>query len=321
MRRPVTVAVRTIDTAMADRLPGLAAEIAFWVVLSLPALLVSAVAAASLIGTVNGEDWQTELIDRILEVASVALTPDAIRVARPYLDAFVSEAGGGLVFSAVVVAIWVSSRAVKVVLTTVAIVYGREGRRAPWLDRLLGFGVTIAGLVVMTVVAPLLIAGPAFGEQLDSWVDLDLSLVADLWSTFYWPVVVLVATGVLATLYHLGVPGRSRWFGDLPGAILATSLWLLGSAGLRLYGAIIAETGSVYGPLAGPIVGLLWLWVTGLAVLLGAQLNAQIELTRSDPDAALHDEPEGPARPPDQVDETATVTPTPSRDERRARRS
>jgi membrane protein len=324
VRRPVTVAVRTVDTAMSDRLPGLAAEIAFWVVLSMPALLVAAIASASLIGTVNGEDWQTQLIDRIAEVASVALTLETIEVVvRPVLRSLVDTAGAGIVSFAFLVAVWVASRAVKVVLTTVAIVYGREGQRAPWIDRLLGFGVTIAALVVMTVIAPLLIAGPAFGEQLDDWVDLDLSVIADLWTTFYWPVVVLLATGALALLYHLAVPGRSRWRGDLPGAVLATGLWLLGSAGLRLYGAIIAETGSVYGPLAGPIVGLLWLWLTGLAVLLGAELNAQIELTR--PERAGADEPTSDPddlpRPSEPDDASATVKLTPTRDERRARRS
>ena len=67
------------------------------------------------------------------------------------------------------------------------------------------------------------------------------------------------------------------------GAVVATGVWLAGSAGLRIYGAWVAEGQSAYGPLAGPIVALLWLWLTGFAVLLGAELNAQIERVWTDP--------------------------------------
>lgn len=279
LRRPVAVAVRTVDGAIADRLPGLAAEIAFWVLLSLPALLVAAVAAAGLGATVSGDDWQAQLLDRAAELASIALTSSTIEtILRPLLQRLVDTSGVGLVSFAFVAAVWTASRAVKVVLTTVAIVYAREHRRPAWKDRLLGFAVTLATLVVGTVLAPLLIAGPGFGAQLDVWVTgVDLTLLASLWRVLYWPVVVVVATAVLASLYHLGVPGRSRWRSDLPGAVLATGVWLAGSAGLRLYGWFVTETGSVYGPLAGPIVALLWLWLTGFAVLLGAELNAQVE--------------------------------------------
>jgi membrane protein len=333
MRRPVATVVRTVDGAIADRLPGLAAEIAFWVLLSLPALVVAAIASASLVGTVNGEDWQTQLIDRVAEVASVALTFQTIEaVVRPVLRQLIETAGAGLVSFAFLVALWVASRAVKVVLTTVAIVYGREGRRQPWVDRVLGFAITIAALIVGTIVAPLLIAGPNFGAQLDEWiVDVDLSLLASLWDVLYWPVIVLLVTAALAALYHLGVPGESRWRGDLPGAVLATSVWLLGSAGLRLYGWFIAETGSVYGPLAGPIVGLLWLWLTGFAVLLGAELNAQIEVSRQerqDPPAKMRTDPEDRvSRPDPDEDRTAAMgpataeVPRPARATRRAPRS
>jgi hypothetical protein len=128
--------------------------------------------------------------------------------------------------------------------------------------------------------ARVLVAGPNFGEQIDTWVGADLTPLPAVWRATYFPAVVLTATLVLSLLYNLGIPGRSRWSRDVPGAVVASGVWLLGSGGLRLYGAYIADPGSEYGPLAGPIVVMLWLWLTAFAVLLGAELNGQIARTR-----------------------------------------
>ena len=273
---------------MADRLPGLAAEIAFWVLLSLPALLVTAIAAVSLAGDLNDQDWQAQAIERTVEVTSVALTDRTIDgVVRPVLEDLFREGGVGIISFAFLTAIWTASRAVKVILSTTAIVYRRADRRRGWHDRLLGFAVTIGALIVGTVIAPLLLAGPNFGEQLDTWIDQDLGVLVDVWSAAYWPTVILIGTLALAALYHLGVPGRTPWKRDLPGAVVATTVWLAGSAALRLYGAWIVGGDSPYGPLAGPIVVLFWMWLTGFAVLLGAELNAQIGHVWSTPSSKL----------------------------------
>jgi membrane protein len=276
LRGPVTAIVRTVDGAMSDRLPGLAAEIAFWVLLSLPSLLLTAIAAASLV--IEGQAWEAQLVDRVVEVSSVALTGATIQsVVVPVLQQLLEGGGPTLVSFAFIVALWTASRAVRVVLTTIAIVSRRGAQRRGWQDRLLGFAVTLGALLVGSILAPLLVAGPNFGDQLVSWLGTDLVVLADIWRAAYWPSVILLATLALAVIYHLGVPGRSKWRHDWPGAVLAAAVWLAGSAGLRLYGLWVVDGESAYGPLAGPIVALLWLWLTGFAVLLGAQLNAQFE--------------------------------------------
>lgn len=270
--------VRTIDGTVAYRLPGLAAEIAFWVLLSLPAMVVTVIAATSLLGDLGGPDWQTQLVDRAAEVSRVALTePTVDGVVVPLIERLLEGGGVGLVSFGFLAALWTASRAVKVVLTTVAIVYERQDLRRGWQDRLIGFGTTIGALLVGTVLTPLLLAGPNFGQVLEGWLGADFVVLADVWRAVYWPTVVVAATLALAAMYHLAVPGRSRWRRDLPGAVLATAVWLAGSGSLRLYGVWLTGGQSAYGPLAGPIVVLLWLWLTGFAVLLGGQLNAQIE--------------------------------------------
>jgi membrane protein len=309
LRRPVALGIRTGDAAIKDRLPGLAAEIAFWVLLSFPSLLLTAIAAGGVL--LEGQDWQDQLIERAVEVARVALTPDTIEtVVRPLLEQLVASSGLGIVSFAFVATVWTASRAVKVVLVALAIVYGREEQRQPWKDRLLGFGITIGALVVGIVLVPLFISGPAFGELLDEWIAADLQPLPQLWRALYWPTVVIFGTLALAVLYHLGVPGRTSWRRDLPGAVLATAVWLGGSAGLRLYGSYIAGTDSVYGPLAGPIVALLWLWLTGFAVLVGGELNAQTHRVFPPSTADASDErllEDDPTEPPADREEGRTA--------------
>lgn len=273
-RRPVDVSVRTIDNAVADRLPGLAAEIAFWVLLSLPALLIASIGALGALGGRLGDGWEEQFTERVVEVAGFTLTQSTIdNAVLPLIEQILRGGGVGLVSVSFVAAVWTASRAVKVVLQTVAIVRGNGETREGWKDRLLGFGIAISAMLAGVILAPLLIAGPGFGDQLASWVGAGESTITTLWGALYWPTVLVGATGAVWALYRFGVP-RSGATRELPGAILATLVWLAGSAGLRLYGAWFMTGDSVYGQLAGPIVGLLWLWLSGFAVLLGAELNA-----------------------------------------------
>jgi membrane protein len=278
VRPGVRLLVRTVDGAMGDRLPGLAAEIAFWVLLSLPALLLAALAAASAAGGFGDADWQEQFVNRTVEVSRVVLTEPTIQEGlRPQLVRLVEGGGIAIASFAFVTTVWTASRAVRVVLSTLAIAYDRQGVRKAWQDRVLGFVITLGGLLVGLVVMPLLLAGPNFGEQLVEWLGRDPVGLAAIWRSLYWPAIIVAVTLAITALYHLGVPGHTPWHRDLPGAVLATSVWLLGSAGLRLYGTWVLGGDSVYGPLAGPIVALLWLWVTGFAVLLGAEVNAAID--------------------------------------------
>jgi membrane protein len=96
-------------------------------------------------------------------------------------------------------------------------------------------------------------------------------------NALYWPTLILVSIVFLTTLYHLSVPVRTSWRSDLPGAALALLIWILGALALRWTLSTAIGGGSLYGPLTAPIAVLLWLYVTALAVLIGAALNAEID--------------------------------------------
>ena len=113
--------------------------------------------------------------------------------------------------------------------------------------------------------------------------------LADVWRAAYWPGAAAIVTLMIAVLYDLAAPWKTPFHRDLPGAMLAMALGLLGTVGLRVYvGQAIGES---YGFIAAPLIILLWMYVSGLAVLLGAELNAEIEkmwptAERTDPAAA-----------------------------------
>lgn len=93
---------------------------------------------------------------------------------------------------------------------------------------------------------------------------------------FYWPVVLVGGIGLLTTMFHVAMPLRRRWLGDVPGALLAMTIWIGGSAILR--GFLLRNLGSasLYGPLATPIALMLWLYLIAVATLVGAAFNAAI---------------------------------------------
>jgi membrane protein len=158
-------------------------------------------------------------------------------------------------------------------VNAIAIAYGQRSHRGAVHSRLLALGLYLAALVVGAVFLPLLVAGPPVLLQLVSGRAHTLAQTGI--TLAYWPGVAAVSVLLLTTLYHLGVPVRTRWRAHLPGAIVAMSLWLGGSIALRAYIAFAFRTVSVYGPVATPIAALLFFYLSALAVLLGAELNAQ----------------------------------------------
>jgi membrane protein len=95
--------------------------------------------------------------------------------------------------------------------------------------------------------------------------------------TLYWPVASLLSVVSLTSLYHVSVPVRTPWRRDLPGALLTLVIWFAGSFVVRWIISKSVGGTSIYGPLAAPIVLMIWLYVLAIAVLIGAALNAAVE--------------------------------------------
>ena len=138
--------------------------------------------------------------------------------------------------------------------------------------------VTIIGIAIAVVFVPLLTIGPRLTTQVVLWLGLDPNFEA-VWPYLYWGGVVTVMLVGLTWLYHVTPGWHTPWLRDMPGAVMAMGLWLASGAGIRLYTSRFAEfaQGDTFAGLAAPLVLLLWVYVSAIALLLGAELNAEIE--------------------------------------------
>ena len=274
-RRSWRVVVQTFGACLRYRVTGLAAEAAFFALLSLPPLVFGLAGAIGFIAQRFDVTTVAEFRTQVLDVASRLLTPTAVNdVLAPTLDDVLFQGRFEIISIGFVIALWSGSRAVNVVVDTITIMYGLAGQRSLLRTRALSFSLYVVFLLAAVVLLPLVLAGPGL-------VDRALpDRVAGL-GYLYWPVVLVGTAAALATLFHLAVPVRNRWRRGLPGAALTLLLWLGGSALLRLVLGLSIGSTSIYGPLAAPIAVLLWLYLINLALLVGAAFNASLEAEES----------------------------------------
>ncbi len=264
--------VSTVDTCMRHRVTGLAAEAAFFAVLSLPPLIFALAGAAGYVVDQFSDAQVADTRDSVLEMASKALTPQTVhKIIRPTLDQVLAGGRYDVISLGFILALWSGSRALNVFVDTITIMYGLGGQRGIIKTRLLSFALYVMGMITGMVAIPLVVAGP---DLVQKWLPDRLQWVYQL----YWPLVLVLGICFLATLYHVSVPVRTGWRYNLPGAVFTMMCWVFGSALLRwiLLGTAQGST-SIYGPLAAPIAILLWLYLLSIAVLIGAALNAAFD--------------------------------------------
>jgi membrane protein len=258
----------TVAACVRYRVTGLAAEGAFFAILSLPPLVFG---LAGSIGYVVG-GFGSQAVDTVkaelVEIARGALTEQSVQsVIVPTLDAVLDQGRADIVSIGFVLALWSGSRALNVFIDTISIMHGLGGRRGIVKTRVLSFSLYVAALGMAIIVVPLVLAGP-------SLVDALLPEHLDFLSTAYWPAVVVSSSAYLTTLYHLAVPKRTPWLHDFGGAVIAMLLWIAGSFALRWTLSHAIGGTSIYGPLAAPIAVLLWLYVIVISLLIGAAFGA-----------------------------------------------
>lgn len=262
--------VETIRICLRYRVTGLASEAGFFLLLSLPPLVLGLFGGVGYVGRWLGQDTVATVRESITEYAARFLTDDVISsTLAPTVDDVFTAGRFDLISVGFVLSLWSGSRALNVLVDTVSIMYGQSGVRGIVPTRVLSFSLYIFALVVGIITIPLVLIGPTLlGEVLpDAW---------DFLTYLYWPVVSLLVIAAFTSLYHVSTPVRSPWTRDLPGAVLTLLIWVIASFAVR--GSIAASLGgtSIYGPLSAPIVLLIWLYMLAIAVLIGAALNAGI---------------------------------------------
>ncbi|MDQ6934619.1 MAG: YihY/virulence factor BrkB family protein [Actinomycetota bacterium] len=273
------VVVSTVATCLRHRVTGLAAEGAFFAVLSLPPLIF---ALAGSIGFVFARVSDSQVADvrrSVLDLAGRGLTPATVHdIITPTLNQVLAGGRYDVISIGFILALWSGSRALNVFVDTITIMYGLGGHRGIVSTRALSFLLYVLGMVTGVVTIPLVVAGPTLVRKL-------LPARLDFLNGLYWPILVALCICFLTTLYHVSVPVRTSWRTNLPGAVFTMFVWVFGSAILRVVLVATAKgSTSIYGPLATPIAVLLWMYILSIAVLIGAALNAAVDQVWPDTD-------------------------------------
>jgi membrane protein len=257
---------------MRHRVTGLAAEAAFFTVLSVPPLIFALAGAIGYVTHSFSPDQVEHVRNAIVDLASRFLTDTAVdKVIQPTIDDVLRGGRFDVISVGFVLALWSGSRAMHVFVDTITIMHGLNGQRGIVKTRAMSFSLYLLAIVTGVVALPLVVAGPRLVRH---W----LPHRADVLIGFYWPTVLVVCICFLATLYHVSIPVRTRWRINLPGAAFALAVWVGGSFLLREFLTVTAaDSRSIYGPLAAPIAVLLWLYILSIAVLVGAALNAAFD--------------------------------------------
>lgn len=261
----------TVNSCMEYRILGLAAEAAFFTLLSLPPLLLGLIGLLGYLDAWTGTDTIANVRENILEATATVLSERGVNdVAAPLIDDVIRDGRPDVVSIGFALALWSGSRAVNVFIDTITVMYGLDGHRGIVKTRLLAFLLYVVALLIGAVALPLMVVGP---NVVISWVP-QLEMVVRI---FYWPVILLLSIVFLTTLFHVSVPVRSPWQEDIPGALVALLMWVGGSFLLRLYLTSTVEGPTIYGSLAAPVAVLLWIFISAFAVLVGAAVNAAID--------------------------------------------
>jgi len=268
--------VRTLVEAREDRLLGLGAELAFFALLAIPPTLFVLAALIGAVGDLVGQDVRPQIAERLADALGGFLSGSARETfIAPTVDRIVLEGHSGILSFSVVIALFSSSRLARVLIEALNITYDVREWRSPAVRRLVALRLMAGGFLAAAIYLPFLVGGPNLGDWLDR--ELGIGHVAGfVWSVVYWPVAAGLGIAMLATLYHAAPNWGTPWRRDLPGAALAAGLWVAAAFGMRTYVSVTVSE-SAFGPFAAPVVLMLWLYAISLAVLLGAELNGEIE--------------------------------------------
>ncbi|MEU3981020.1 YihY/virulence factor BrkB family protein [Streptomyces sp. NPDC026672] len=272
MRRTAWLLLKdTVNSCMEYRILGLAAEAAFFTLLSVPPLLLSLIGLLGYVDDWTGADTIHSLETNLLEASRTVLSDKGVRqIAEPILDDVMKGGRPDVISIGFLFALWSGSRAVNVFIDTITVMYGLDGVRGIVRTRIMAFLLFIVALLIGSVALPLMVAGPDAVVRIVPWSETVVQIL-------YWPVVIVLSIVFLTTLYHVSVPVRSPWIEDVPGALVALAMWVLGSFLLRIYLTHTIEGATIYGSLAAAVAVLLWIGVSAFAVLVGAAVNAAID--------------------------------------------
>jgi membrane protein len=270
------IVTRAAKESLNDHITNLAAALAYYAFLSIPSLLLVSVGVFSLVGDADAVD---EIIQRLEGVAP----QEALTLLEETLDR-VAEAGASSGYTMIVVgsvlALWTVTGAMDTLMWALNSAYNREETRGFFKRRLTALVMVFLLLIAFVLVFGLLVLGPHVSGWIGDAVGLE-AVIKWLWWTAQWPLLILALLFAFATILYLGPNvDHPRWQFLSVGTAISVAVWLLASGGFAVYVGQFASYNKAWGSLAGVIIMLTWLWISGLALLFGAEVSAETERSR-----------------------------------------
>jgi membrane protein len=270
------ILVRAAKQALKHHLTNLAAALAYYGFLAIPSLLLVTVGVFTLVGDRSAV---TEIIDRLDGVAP----EEALTLLRENLDRVTelqSNSGIAMIVVGSVLALWTVTGAMQTLMWALNSAYEREETRGFVKQRLTALLMIALLLVAFALAFGLLVLGPHLSGWVGDAVGFE-ALVQWLWWTAQWPLLILWLFFTFATIFYLGPNvDHPRWRFLTIGTVLSVFVWLLASGAFALYVSMFGSYNKAWGSLAAVIIMLTWLWISGLALLFGAEVNAEAERSR-----------------------------------------
>ena len=263
------IAKRTGKEAITDNIFDLAAQQAYYFFFALFPALLFALSIASFFPLAS-------LTDNVVKMLGRVAPRDVIDIINTQLLQLGKRNSGGLLTFAFLVAIWSSSGAMVSIITTMNACYDVTESRPWWKTRVTAVGLTIGLAVFILASMFLVLAGPGVAEHLANTMHLGAAFKWTWW-VLQWPVIFVLVASATGLVYYFAPDVEQDWVWLTPGSLLATFLWLLVSLGLKIYYQLVPNANASYGAIGGVMVLLLWFYVSGLALLVGAELNSEIE--------------------------------------------
>jgi membrane protein len=266
------ISKRTLSKAWDDSIFSEAAQAGFWSVLSLPPLLLGMLGSLAYIAPLFGPATLPTIQDRLISTANSFFSTSVVNeIIEPTIRDIVANARGEVVSIGFVISLWAGSSAISAFVDSVVEAHDQTPLRHPVRQRFYALTLYVVGLVFVIASAPFVALGPGkIAEYLpDSW--------DDVLQYGYYPLLVVSLVLVVTVLYRLSLPKPLPTHRLIVGAVLATAVFLVATAGLRIYLSYITRTGYTYGALATPIAFLLFAFFLGFAIMIGAELNNAIE--------------------------------------------
>jgi membrane protein len=216
------------------------------------------------------------LQERLMAYTREVLPPDAASTVEGTMTEVLGARRTGLVSIGLLVTLWASSNGMVSLMNTMNVVFDVTERRSLWKRRLLAIVLTLTFAVFIVAALVLMVFGPPIGAMVAGWLGLG-DVFKRLWAVVNIPIVIACALIGIQLVYYLAPAGARRWRWVTPGATFALLAWLVMSYGLRLYVGRFANYSATYGSIGGVILLMLWLYLSSVVFLVGAEIDAEVK--------------------------------------------